>query len=107
MTLLTEWYRNEQLRPPPPKPPGDFLSTLQPGDELEMFYEDGWWEVLLVGAAERTAELPKYIVEARRYKVRHIVPASSLRPAWKWVAAALRCASPKSTPPPDVPKKKK
>ena len=36
MTLLTEWYRNEQLRPPPPKPPGDFLSTLQPGDELEM-----------------------------------------------------------------------
>ena len=64
--------------------------------------------MLLVGAAERTAELPKYIVEARRYKVRHIVPAASLRPAWKWVAAACSWEMhTEAPPPPDVPKKKK
>ena len=103
-----DWFDIKHVRPAPPAHDPQFIDTLSVGQPLEINHEDGWWEVLLVGAAERTAELPKYIVEARRYKVRHIVPASSLRPAWKWVAAACSWEMhTEAPPPPDVPKKKK
>ena len=67
VTLLTEWYLNEQLRPPPPKPPDDFLSTLQPGDELEMFYEDGWWEVNYLSSRTGEHGAIEYTVESTQY----------------------------------------
>ena len=103
-----DWFDIKHVRPAPPAHDPQFIDTLSVGQPLEINHEDGWWEVLLVGAAERTAELPKYIVEARRYKVRHIVPAASLRPAWKWVAAACSWEMhAEAPPPPDVPKKKK
>ena len=56
-----------QLRPPPPKPPDDFLSTLQPGDELEMFYEDGWWEVNYLSSRTGEHGAIEYTVESTQY----------------------------------------
>ena len=83
MTLLTEWYLNQQLRPPPPTPPDDFLSTLQRGDELEMFYEDGWWEVNYLSSRSGDQGAVEYTVESAQYVVEHIVPGERLRPRWR------------------------
>jgi hypothetical protein len=83
VTLLTEWYLNQQLRPPPPTPPDDFLSTLQRGDELEMFYEDGWWEVNYLSSRSGDQGAVEYTVESAQYVVEHIVPGERLRPRWR------------------------
>ena len=103
MTLLTEWYLNEQLRPPPPKPPDDFLSTLQPGDELEMFYEDGWWEVNYLSSRTGEHGAIEYTVESTQYVAEHVVPAERLRPRWRGQGSKWR----KSDAPPKQPAKKK
>ena len=83
MTLLTEWYLNLQLRPPPPTPPDDFLSTLQRGDELEMFFEDGWWEVNYIGSRRGDQGAVDYTVESAQYVVEHVVSGERLRPRWR------------------------
>ena len=37
--------RVEQLLPRPPPPPPGWWAGVQEGDTLELFHEDGWWEV--------------------------------------------------------------
>ena len=37
--------RVEQLLPRPPPPPPGWWTAVQEGDTLELFHEDGWWEV--------------------------------------------------------------
>ena len=37
--------RVEQLLPRPPPPPPGWWTGVQEGDTVELFHEDGWWEV--------------------------------------------------------------
>lgn len=45
VTLLRDWVKMDQLRPPPPATPPDFFHGLGSGDALELRHEDGWWAV--------------------------------------------------------------
>ena len=50
--MQKEWVPPSRLRPPPPPPPPGWLSSAQVGFELQMHFEDGWWQVR---SAEDTA----------------------------------------------------
>ena len=46
-SALEEWVDLDRVTPvPPPAPPG-FLANAEPGAELEIFFDGGWWAVNL------------------------------------------------------------
>jgi len=76
-----DWIESQHVRPIPPEHEADFINGLKKGGPLEVNVEEGWWEVELC-----SADGPDhFLVVAKRYQVKHSVPLSQLRPAWKWV----------------------
>jgi hypothetical protein len=43
--LLREWTAMQDIRPKPPPTPAGFARLLEVGDAVELYFEDGWWEV--------------------------------------------------------------
>ncbi|KAL3902295.1 MAG: hypothetical protein SGPRY_012124 [Prymnesium sp.] len=81
---LRESHPIERLRPPPPRIPEDFASPLKAGQMVDVWYAEGWWQAEVVGPR---GEGELWEVECGEYSISHTVPASSLRPAWRWDAA--------------------
>ena len=110
---LCEWQPLTQLRPPPPRTPDDFWNLLKPDSIAEVWYQGGWWQVMIkravrersVNACQSSASDPGYavsqpcdaasvdasevgaqhwVVESVQYATTHCVLSSSLRPAWQW-----------------------
>ena len=90
---LREAVLASDVRAEPPDVPPGFASLLVPGDELEMFLEDGWWEMKLdeifVSPTARDEAVPhvSYGVSSVQYDKSHEVDAESLRPLWRWAPA--------------------
>ncbi|KAL1522016.1 hypothetical protein AB1Y20_021661 [Prymnesium parvum] len=62
---LTEWVPWARLRPKPPPAPSDFLNASREGDAVEVWYEDAWWEAVLVNAEPTDEELASLDPTAR------------------------------------------
>jgi len=78
-SLWEDWLDHNMVRPLPPEGQDDFVDGLKKGAALEVFIEEGWWEVEFV-----SRDGSNFVVESKRYKVQHTVQRSQLRPAWKW-----------------------
>ena len=80
---LEEWADLDRVTPvPPPAPPG-FLAVLanaEPGAELEIFFDGGWWAVNL-GRRQRDGA---YQVFQPQYGTERWAKANCLRPRWKF-----------------------
>lgn len=75
-------------------PPDICLPPSQRGDELEVWYDEGWWEVTLVEMLSEEA-----VVWSNRYQLeRRIKDLSQLRPRWELLAtdaATVSLSSPR------------
>ena len=79
-SALEEWVDLERITPvPPPAPPG-FLVNAEPGAELEIFFDGGWWAVNL-GRKQRDGA---YQVFQPQYGTERWAKANCLRPRWKF-----------------------
>ena len=96
-SALEEWVDLERITPvPPPAPPG-FLVNAEPGAELEIFFDGGWWAVNL-GRKQRDGA---YQVFQPQYGTERWAKAKCLRPRWKfhslepakWIASELSYTS--------------
>mmetsp|Transcript_30533 Transcript_30533/g.70003 ORF Transcript_30533/g.70003 Transcript_30533/m.70003 type:complete len:308 (+) Transcript_30533:30-953(+) len=81
---------------PPPSPEG-YIDLVRPGDSLELFYDEGWWEVLVLevsrkpikpesitqAGADRRDELQLRVI-SKIYDKEHDVGTADVRPAWLW-----------------------
>ena len=91
------------VRPQPPPTPCGFHALVAAGDIVELYYDDGWWEVKV----EAVVPVPKaapaegaapagtadgashhFRVVSTMYAKWHTVPADMLRPQWLWAPAA-------------------
>ena len=92
------------VRPQPPPTPCGFHALIAAGDIVELYYDDGWWEVKV----EAVVPVPKaapaegaapagtadggvshhFRVVSTMYAKWHTVPADMLRPQWLWAPAA-------------------
>ena len=92
-----DWVDHVHVRPMPPvrEDTGSFIAGLKKGAPLEIFIEEGWWEVEYAG---RDGE--HYLAAARRYQVEHSVPLEQLRPAWRWMEHERDWAVHERLPPP-------
>ena len=82
---LNEWWPVRRMRPLPPQPPVEWSGALSPGDEANVFVEDGWWDVVVLDKNDHE-EVPDgcFVVEYEHAKKVHIVPPERLRPLWCW-----------------------
>jgi len=68
---LREWVSLVQLRPQPPDADSEaaagFEASLVPGGRVEFDYLDGWWEVEVIGVAERGKGRDRHAVYSLRY----------------------------------------
>ena len=91
------------VRPQPPPTPCGFHALVAAGDIVELYYDDGWWEVKVeavvpvpkaapaegaapAGAADGASH--HFRVVSTMYAKWHTVPADMLRPQWLWAPAA-------------------
>ena len=74
-----DWVDHVHVRPLPPDRDDEFIQHVRKGAPLEIFIEEGWWEVEYAGR-----DGDNYVAAAKRYHIEHCVPISQLRPAWKW-----------------------
>ena len=74
-----------QITPRPPPPPVDFAKSLCVGTPLEVFHEDGWWEVTLHEIKRGSSSQVNYLVRNDMYRTeRWVGDLSSLRPRWRF-----------------------
>lgn len=79
-SLWEDWLDHHMVRPMPPvEYDAGFANSLKKGAALEIFIEEGWWEVEFVSRDGNS-----FTVESKRYKVQHVVQRTNLRPAWRW-----------------------
>lgn len=84
---LRENVSKADMRLRPPHTPRGFTRLLRPGDGLELFHEDGWWNVKLEAALP--GDRPgSFRVSSTEYEQTHTVTAKSLRPPWRWWAGS-------------------
>jgi hypothetical protein len=88
-THLTDWVRLEQLWPQPPPPPPDFFERLEIGEPLELYHEDGWWEVALTRSRQAPGGNMSYHVTSALYGTERWASPKLLRPRWKFVRREL------------------
>ncbi|EOD07349.1 hypothetical protein EMIHUDRAFT_448575 [Emiliania huxleyi CCMP1516] len=69
-----DWVELEHVRPLPPRHKPQFVTELDASAPLELLFKEG-------------AGGGRHAVVAPQYNVHHTVPASQLRPAWRWAAA--------------------
>ena len=93
-----DWVDHVHVRPMPPDRDDTFIVGLRKGAPLEIFIEEGWWEVELSGR-----DGTNYLAAAKRYHVEHNVPLQQLRPAWRWNLTD-RTWTVHDKPPPPIPK---
>ena len=86
-TKLRENVSSADLRLRVPPTPGGFARLLRPGDVLELFHEDGWWEVKLEAVVVGSGP-SVFQVSSLQYDNTHEVAAESLRPLWRWWAGS-------------------
>lgn len=84
-TLLTDWVGVHQLRPLPPPPTPHYFEMIQLGEPLDLYHEDGWWEVVL----QRSRLTPKgglaFQVVSPLYGTERWSSSEHLRPRWDFV----------------------
>eukprot|EP00966_Prymnesium_polylepis_P278383 6432310-Prymnesium_polylepis.1 len=81
-TLLREWHLVKNLQPIPPPTPDGFLKRLTQSDVVEIFYDDGWWEMKFVGTRVG-ADGTEYNVRSDLYQTEYWVTADQVRPHWE------------------------
>ena len=87
---LKEWWPVRRLRPPPPPPPDGWSTQLEVGDEVNIDFEGGWWDVRVLDKANHEHDdgtdvqphesAVEYVLAGKV----HIVPSADLRPNWCW-----------------------
>mmetsp|Transcript_14504 Transcript_14504/g.24142 ORF Transcript_14504/g.24142 Transcript_14504/m.24142 type:complete len:673 (-) Transcript_14504:439-2457(-) len=84
---LQEWVPWSRVRPRPPETPPDFLYATREGEEVQVWWEDAWWEATLVTTPEEEeAVVVRLLFKPHTRKVeRHL-----LRPGWQWCASSER-----------------
>ena len=90
-SALVEWSCNfrgndddEVLRPVPPPPPDGFAAALQPGDEVEVRFEEGWWPVTVDSCAP-SASLDVRSASEGLSGLTRTVALEQVRPSWRWL----------------------
>ena len=81
-TLLTDWVNVSQLWPPPPPPPPGFFEMLKIGEPLEVYHEDGWWEVTLSKLRQAPNGRTSCLVTSSMYSTERWASLERLRPRW-------------------------
>jgi hypothetical protein len=81
---LRENVSSADLRLRAPPTPGGFARLLRAGDVVELFHEDGWWEVKLEPVTAAGSGPSAFRVSSLQYDTTHEVAAESLRPLWRW-----------------------
>ena len=102
-----EWHPNSRLRPRPPQAHSSFEESLQPGGLAELWYEGGWWQVIVRRTPHATLEEDDCSEADLDVRARHSVEADAfaqqpweleslhfanchceqqplLRPCWRW-----------------------
>ena len=82
-----------QITPRPPPPPADFAKSLYVGMPLEVFYEDGWWEVTLHEIKRGSSSQINYLVRNDMYRTKRWVGVDALRPRWRFSSGHWRAGS--------------
>jgi hypothetical protein len=83
-----------QITPRPPPPPADFAKSLYVGMPLEVFLEDGWWEVTLHEIKRGSSSQINYLVRSDMYRTEHWVgDLNSLRPRWRFSSGHWQAGS--------------
>ena len=96
--MLCEEHPLKLLRPPVPASPHDFRSQLQVGHLAELWWQQGWWHVIVkqvpiygagsaANCAERVASAVEWSLESVQYGHAHRLKDPVLRPCWTWTAA--------------------
>ena len=81
---LREWVNVRILTPPPPPPPDGFIASLKVGSKLEVFFEDGWWEVTLLKKEASTSSKQPFLVGSAMYNTERQASSAELRPSWSF-----------------------
>lgn len=55
-TRLQEWVPWSRLRPRPPATPVDFLKATQPGELVQLWWEDAWWDAILLEKLSKSSQ---------------------------------------------------
>jgi len=75
-----EEVNTNRLRPLPPQiATAEIKSLLGKDDELELFFSQGWWDVVVLEVKKAT-----YLVVAPEYDKKHTVAPKALRPRWSF-----------------------
>ena len=83
-----------QITPRPPPPPADFAKSLCVGMPLEVFHEDGWWEVTLHEIKRGSSSQVNYLVRNDMYRTeRWVGDLKSLRPRWRFSSGHWQAGS--------------
>jgi len=82
---LQDWVEIAQLWPVPPPPPPDFFDRLAEGEPLEVFHEEGWWEVRLRASCLGEGGVRTFQVVSPEYQSERWAPPCELRPLWRFV----------------------
>jgi len=82
---LMEWVDMSRLWPPPPPPPPNFFERIAVGEPLELYLEDGWWEVSLQKSKTTPKSGVEYLVVSPLDQTTNWVTADRLRPRWQFV----------------------
>ena len=78
---LKEWTDLAKLRPPPPPTPPDFFRLLRQGAQVDLFYEDGWWDAELL-KKRRVEGGQELLLRSVQYLKEHWVKTDAARPHW-------------------------
>ena len=84
-TMLKDWVSLSQLRPQPPPPPPDFFHHIDIGEPLELYHEDGWWEVELQSSKQAADGGLTFKVVSPLYGTERWATTERLRPRWRFV----------------------
>ena len=86
----TRWASNEPARRlrPSPRPPASheaWAAALEVGQQVQLQYIGGWWDVVVVERRPAGGLEAPFTVKPTLYEIEHRVGASALRPAPGWV----------------------
>ena len=78
-SLLREWVSSSSIAALPPPPAPLWHRSLRIGDGVDVHYNGGWWQATIRSRLQgnaRLKELPRFVVEANGYGLRHTVEVS-------------------------------
>jgi len=89
--LLSEWRRltdADCVRPTPPPPPDGFFASLRSGDQVEVYFEAGWWPVTVKAVHGPHAVTVSHDVFAGLCRR---IAATQVRPRWRYRGMGSAC----------------